>query len=139
MKFTRSSLKGIEAKVLDAVEKALEGTGILVKNGGGRFSESEFTLKVVMTSAIETDANGLSKIEKDFLAFGGEYGLDSDMLGKVINLNGKFFTIAGLHPTRPKNNVAIKNAKGKTYIAPSASIKRAYDKMYSKEKELANA
>jgi len=40
MKFTRSSLKGIEDKVLDAVEKALEGTGILVKNGGVIFSPS---------------------------------------------------------------------------------------------------
>ena len=137
MKFTKSSLKGIEAKVLDAVEKALEGTGISVKAGGGRFSESEFTMKVVMTSVIETDGDGRTTAEKDFLAFGEGYGLTSDMLGKVINYHGKFFTIAGLYPNRPKNNVAIKNAKGKTYIAPSASIKRAYDKMYSDKEKVA--
>jgi len=135
MKFTRSSLKGIEDKVLDAVEKALEGTGISVKNGGGRFSESEFTMKVVMTSSIETDGDGRTTAEKDFLSYGKSYGLTPDMLGKVINYHGKFFTIAGLYPNRPKNNVAIKSAKGKVYIAPFASIKRAYNEMYSdKEK-----
>jgi len=137
MKFTKSSLKGIEAKVLDAVEKALEGTGISVKNGGGRFSESEFTMKVVMTSAIETDGDGRTTAEKDFITYGKRYGLNPDMLGKVINFNGKFFTIAGLYPTRPKNNVAIKNSKGKIYIAPSASIKRAYDKMYADKEKVA--
>ena len=138
MKFTRGSLKGIEAKVLDAVKEALKETGISVSLGAGRFSESEFTLKVVMTSATETDGDGLSKIEKDFLAFGEGYGLTPDMLGKVINYHGKFFTIAGLYPNRPKNNVAIKSAKGKVYIAPSASIKRAYNEMFS-DKSLVNA
>ena len=67
MKFTRGSLKGIEAKVLDAVKEALDGTGISVSLDGGRFSESEFILKVVMTSAIETDGDGrtFSPLERD--------------------------------------------------------------------------
>ena len=138
MKFTRGSLKGIESKVLDAVKEALKDTGISVSLGSGRFSESEFTLKVVMTSATETDGDGLSKIEKDFLAFATSYGLTPDMLGKVISYHDKVFTIAGLYPNRPKNNVAIKSPKGKVYIAPSASIKRAYNAMYA-DKELVNA
>jgi len=138
MKFTRGSLKGIEAKVLDAVKEALDGTGISVSLDGGRFSESEFILKVVMTSAIETDGDGRTTAEKDFLTFGEGYGLTSDMLGKVINYHGKFFTISGLYPNRPKNNVAIKSAKGKVYIAPSDSIKRAYNAMYS-DKQLVKA
>ena len=125
MTFTRKSLKDIESKVLEAVEKALDGTGISVKTGGGRFSESEFTMKVIMTTMAE---DGMSTIEKDFIDYGERYGLTPDMLGKVINHNGKFFTIAGLYPNRPKNNVAIKNAKGKIYIAPSASIKRSYNR-----------
>jgi len=137
MKFTRGSLKGIEAKVLDAVTEALDGTGISVSVGGGRFSESEFSLKIIMNSATETDGDGRTEPEKDFLAFGAGYGLTAEMLGKVINYHGKFFTIAGLYPNRPKNNVAIKNAKGKVYIAPSASIKRAYNEMYS-DKALVN-
>jgi hypothetical protein len=137
MKFTRGSLKGIEAKVLDAVKEALDGTGISVSVGGGRFSESEFNLKVVMTTATETDVDGRTEPEKDFIDFGEKYGLTSDMLWKVINYHGKFFTISGLYPNRPKNNVAIKNAKGKVYIAPSDSIKRAYNEMYS-DKSLVN-
>jgi len=135
MKFTKSSLKGIEAKVLDSVEKALEGTGISVKAGGGRFSESEFTMKVVMTS-VETDGDGRTTAEKDFLSYGEFHGLTPDMLGKTINYHGKFFTIAGFYPSRPKNNVAIKNSKGKIYIAPSYSIKRAYDAMYADKEKI---
>ena len=126
MEFNKTNLKDITKTVMEAVEKALEDTGITVTYGGSRYDTLEANLKIKLST---TSDDGMNSAERDFLDYAKFYELDPDMLGKTIKYGGKLFMVAGLYPNRRKNNIAIKDVKtGEIFIAPHTSIKAVYEK-----------
>ena len=125
MEFTKGTLKGINEKVVKAVEDALKDTGVKVRFSGGSYSELEYKLKLTLTTETE---DGMTSSEKDFIEYAPFYGLDPDMLGKTVKYAGKMYKVTGFYPNRRKNNISIENVKtGKTYIAPHTEVIKAYN------------
>ena len=67
-------------------------------------------------------------LEASWSTYAKMYDLPEDMLGARFSYGGKLIEIVGFLPTRPKNDIEFKNiSTGKCYIAPHATVKRAYE------------
>ena len=82
-------------------------------------------MKVVLATTTE---DGETQIMKDYRTYATMYDLPKDMLGSRFLYGGKLIEVVGFLPTRPKNDIEFKNVStGKCYIAPHATVKRAYE------------
>ena len=123
MEFTKATCKEISKVSIDAITKALEPLGITVERAGGSYDTLQYTMKLRLSCSND---NGETQAQTDYKKYAKFYDLPIEMLKSTFKYNGKFFTVTGLLPNRPKNDIQIENANGKTFIAPHGSVVRAY-------------
>jgi len=125
MEFTGKFAKEISTLSIETLSEvfAEKGYDITVTNGGGNYEPLQFTLKLKLYL---NNANGETQAQVDYKQYANMYNLPMDMLGSTFKYNGKLFTVTGLLPNRRKNDIQIKNANGKTFIAPHLSVVNAY-------------
>ena len=123
MEFTKSKCNEISKISIEAITKALEPFGVTVERAGGKYEPLEYTMKIRLSCS---NGDGDTKAQTDYKTYANLFELPLEMLGTTFKYNGKFFTVTGLLPNRRKNDIQIENANGKTFIAPHASVVRAY-------------
>lgn len=125
MEFTKSKRDEISKISIDALTKVLEPLGIKVERAGGSYDTLEYTMKIRLSCS---NVDGDTQAQNNYKTYATFYDLPLEMLGTTFKLNGRFFTVTGFLPNRPKNNIQIENAKGKKFIAPHETVVRAYQK-----------
>lgn len=78
--------------------------GVVVRYAGGRFTATEFTLRLVAT--VTEPAPGVPTAEGHWRAMAPAYGLGADWLGRTFCSGGEEFKVTGLAPRRPKYPVS---------------------------------
>ena len=127
MEFTGKFAKEVSTLAIDTLNRvfAEKGYDITVANGGGKYAPLQFTMKLKLSVSSE---DGETQAQSDYKLYANLYELPLEMLGSTFNFNGKIFTVTGFLPNRRKNDMQIKNANGKTFIAPHAGVVRAYNR-----------
>ena len=125
MEFNKTTCKEVSNITKETLADALKHLGVTVQQCSGRYSPLEFTMKVVLATTTE---DGETQVMKDYRTYATMYDLPQDMLGSRFLYGGKLIEVVGFLPTRPKNDIEFKNiSTGKCYIAPHATVKRAYE------------
>ena len=126
MEFTGKYAKELATIAVQTLnEKFAElGYDVTVRNGGGKYEDYEFAMKLIVSTESE---NGETKAQVDYKKYAKLYNLPLEMLGASVKFNGKIFTVTGLLPNRRKNDIQIEDAKGKVFIAPHEQVVRSYN------------
>ena len=125
MEFNKTTCREVSNITKETLNDALKHLGVTVQQCSGKYSPLEFTMKVVLESTTE---DGETQAMRDYRTYAKMYDLPEDMLGARFSYGGKLIEIVGFLPTRPKNDIEFKNVStGKCYIAPHATVKRAYE------------
>ena len=132
MEFTGKFVKELSTIAVQTLtEKFAElGYDVTVRNGGGKYEEYEFAMKLIIATESE---NGETKAQLDYTQYAKLYDLPLDMLGASVKFNGKVFTVTGFLPNRPKRNIQIEDTKGRTFIAPHTQVIRAYNSQQKRD------
>ena len=119
----RVTVKSIRLLLEDTLDEYFKMEGISVEVGNASYGQSECTFKVIFV-----DGEGTSKAESDWEQYAELYGLKKSWLGKSFKLSGKPFTITGFKPKARKNQVLIRNEKGKGYVCSADMVVNAFKK-----------
>ena len=126
MEFTKDIAREVRTSIEALVQEFLEANypDIKITKSTAGYDSAKLDVKLQLFSAV----NGDTEAEADYKRYADLYELPLEMLGSTFNFNGKIFTVTGLLPNRRKNDMQIKNANGKTFIAPHAGVVRAYNR-----------
>ena len=125
MEFNKKVCNQISQEVEEAIAELFKDKypDIEIKRGGGSYGPQEYTLKIKFSCE---NVNGETKMETDYKKYLGFLDMPEDRLNSTFVYNGKMLTVAGFLPNRRKNDILIRDAKGKDFIAPHEGVVRAY-------------
>ena len=128
--FNKKVCAELGEKVEAALKEALKGSGFEMKRGGGKFSDVEFTMKMVFSLT-----DGETQAHKDYREWAAlaYTPFPPDMLDATFNYGSAGeITVIGWLPNRRKNDILFVNSKGEERIAPSDSVIKFYEKKFGK-------
>ena len=116
MTITKETLISFRNDFSEAVKELENKYNIKLKIGNIEYTESSFKTKLEAVSINSSQDLGkpleVIKCEEDWKNFHNLFGLDSELLGKEINIYGETYKILGLNHNRRKYNV-LAERKGK--------------------------
>ena len=124
--FNKKVCGELGAKVEAALKEALKGSGFEMRRGGGKFTDVEFTMKMVFSFT-----DGEIQAHKDYREYASlDYTeLPPDMLDATFKYGSiGEITVIGWLPNRRKNDILFVNSKGEERIAPSDHVIKAYER-----------
>ena len=126
MEFNKKVCNQISQEVEEAIVELFKDKypDLEIKRGGGSYGPQEYTLKIKFSCE---NINGETKMETDYNKYMRFLDMPEDMLNSTFKYNGKMFTVAGFLPNRRKNDILIRDANGKDFIAPHEGVVRAYN------------
>ena len=105
----RKNAAKIEEKVLELL-KGLEKSGLEVSINGGKCDADSFTPKLVISIIGAEDT-----FVKEFKYKHQHYGIDKDLIGKELQLQGKIYTFRGFKP-KARKNIVVLEKDGQVYV-----------------------
>ena len=117
----KTSCNLIAAEVEKELAKFKSKYGITVKRGNGKFSSTNFTLKIDL--GLMVDGKVVDKYAEAWKKNAYFYGMNKGWLGKTFVSKGKTFKITGWNKSAHKYPVIAETLKGKAYKFTSDSIK----------------
>lgn len=118
----RSNCSEVAQEIIDAVNKAFEGTGMIVEQDGGvTYGKDEMTFKV-------SASVGMTPGERQYRSHCDRLDLPADAFGKEITIGGTTLKIVGLNPRASKNTVRLETLDGKIKVGPAELVRMALQK-----------
>ena len=118
--FNKKVCGELGTKVEAALKEALKGSGFEMRRGGGKFTDVEFTMKMVFSFT-----DGEIQAHKDYREYASlDYTeLPPDMLDATFKYGSiGEITVIGWLPNRRKNDILFVNSKGEERIGPSEDV-----------------
>lgn len=134
----RNQLNAFDREMTAAIEAVCARHGVKVQRGRGTFNREGTTLDLKYSfSTINADGSVNTKAKSDFLTYASMYGFQAEDFGKVVDLGGEKFKIAGVKPGAPKKNMVLERvADGKTFVGTHlAVLQQVRPEEYKKRKE----
>lgn len=132
----RTACRLLSQKVENQLEALGKELGIKFTYKGGRFSDSNMTMKI--EAALIQNGEAKSVEIEDFKTYAEIYGLKPDDLGKEITIGNNKYTIKGLKPRSKKYPIIGEKGDGRRFKLPLTAVKTAlgrelsdFEKFYS--------
>jgi len=128
--FNKKVCRELGEKVETALNEALKGSGFEMRRGGGKFTEVEFTMKMVFSLT-----DGETQAHKDYREWAelAYTPFPPDMLDATFNYGSLGeITVIGWLPNRRKNDILFVNSKGEERIGPSEDVIFWYTRKFGK-------
>jgi hypothetical protein len=120
--FDKATLRSLEREAVELLAPLTAKYGIKCAFVGGKFHESQATLKFQMSLP---SADGTSPEGERFKKFAHLYALRPEMLGKTFTSHGATYTVYGLKSGRATlYPVLCKRSDGRTFKFPVDTIVR---------------
>lgn len=138
--FDEATCKKIRHEIMPQINALLEKHGLELKIKNMYYSPDKVTLPKAMfikkgaaffaetSSRIPKPANTADTLAENFKLYAMMYGMDPDWLGKKVKIDGCYYTIAGLDPSKPKNCVKLLSTRGNPYVGKAATVINAANK-----------
>ena len=118
----RATCKKVRIAMDKAIAEALEPFGLTASIGNMKYTGS--TITVQKFTATSTSSKTLAKSEKDeFERDAKFYGFTASDYGRKFESRGKFYTLIGFNPSRPKNCISIRREDGKKMMCSESTAK----------------
>lgn len=126
--FTKDSAKMVHEDVRKEVNDVLAKYGLTLGKSIGRYSATEFTVKLTAMVTETTSGTFFDKGKADFERYAPSYDIPKEMLGRQVVINGKRYKIIGWNNRSNKYKVLIESSNGKKMRATPEMIASCSDK-----------
>ena len=106
--------------VNETIAEVLARFGVELTKTRGKYSDTDLTVTLTFTelAADPTAINTNTQEARHYTMLAATYGLDPELLGKEVEIDGKVFTILGWNTRAPRNPIQMRGADGKLYRGP---------------------
>lgn len=128
-RFDRANLAVLDAKIKEALAGVARDFGITIEQEGrGRFDANTFTVKYAAKIVGE---NGVSKRDQEeYVLYSELIGVKSEWFGKVVDIRGTKYRVAGLNMKKKTNTVKLTRVSdSKTFFASPELVKNGFSKI----------
>ena len=120
---TPQKIQEMRKDIDEALKAVAEKHNCTIHAGSANYTSESFNIKLEVVEN-SSDGSTVTKEELDWKANASLFGLDVDLLGKTVKIQGKDYEIVGLKPRSRKYPVLGKDlSNGKTYKFPAEFLK----------------
>ena len=119
---TPQKIKDMRKDIDEALKAVAEKHNCTISAGRANYSDESFNIKLEVVEN-SSDGSTVTQAQLDWKANARRFGLNVDLLGKTVQIQGKDFEIVGLKPRSSKYPVLGKDlSNGKTYKFPVSHL-----------------
>ncbi len=127
-KFSATAITLIGVEIEQALAPIAEKYGISIRAGGGRFTETDANLQLVLLVR-DSDGDPITPERADFVRFAREYGLEPTDVGREFALSGYRYVVEGLKTSNPRYPIlARKKIDRRLYKLSADAVKMALER-----------